>query len=98
METLWFMIVAVMVAAYVVLDGFDLGAGAIYLIAGKDDRRAAQDPARHRSGLGWQRSLAARRGRDALLRFPVALCLELQRLLPAADDSAVAADVARHWH
>jgi cytochrome bd ubiquinol oxidase subunit II len=41
METLWFMIVAVMVAAYVVLDGFDLGAGAIYLGAGKtaDDRR-----------------------------------------------------------
>jgi cytochrome bd ubiquinol oxidase subunit II len=35
METLWFMIVAVMVAAYVVLDGFDLGAGAIYLRAGK---------------------------------------------------------------
>jgi cytochrome bd ubiquinol oxidase subunit II len=35
METLWFMIVAGMVAAYVVLDGFDLGAGAIYLGAGK---------------------------------------------------------------
>lgn len=35
METLWFMIVAVMVAAYVVLDGFDLGAGAIYLGAAK---------------------------------------------------------------
>ena len=35
METLWFMIVAVMVAAYVVLDGFDLGAGVIYLWAGK---------------------------------------------------------------
>jgi cytochrome d ubiquinol oxidase subunit II len=31
METLWFMIVAVMVAAYVVLDGFDLGAGVICL-------------------------------------------------------------------
>lgn len=29
METLWFMIVAVMVTAYVVLDGFDLGAGII---------------------------------------------------------------------
>ena len=27
METLWFMIVAVMIAAYVVLDGFDLGSG-----------------------------------------------------------------------
>src|SRR5271168_4304445 len=41
MATLWFMIVAIMVAAYVVLDGFDLGAGAIYLGAGKtiDERR-----------------------------------------------------------
>ena len=41
METLWFMIVAVMVAAYSVLDGFDLGAGAIYLAATNthDDRR-----------------------------------------------------------
>src|SRR5579864_4127482 len=41
METLWFMIVAVMVAAYVVLDGFDLGAGAIYLGVARtsDDRR-----------------------------------------------------------
>jgi cytochrome bd ubiquinol oxidase subunit II len=39
METLWFMIVAVMVAAYVVLDGFDLGAGAIYLSQNTDDRR-----------------------------------------------------------
>jgi len=41
METLWFMIVAVMVAGYVVLDGFDLGAGAIYLGAARtiDERR-----------------------------------------------------------
>lgn len=41
METLWFMIVAVMVAAYVVLDGFDLGAGVIYLGAAKtqEERR-----------------------------------------------------------
>lgn len=31
METLWFIIVAFMIAAYVVLDGFDLGAGVIYL-------------------------------------------------------------------
>ncbi len=41
MATLWFWIVAAMVAAYVVLDGFDLGAGAIYLMAAKtnDERR-----------------------------------------------------------
>ena len=35
MATLWFMIVAVMVALYVVLDGFDLGAGVIYLFMRK---------------------------------------------------------------
>ena len=35
METLWFMVVAVMVTAYVVLDGFDLGAGVIYLFVAK---------------------------------------------------------------
>ena len=41
MAGLWFWIVAVMVTAYVVLDGFDLGAGAIYLFAAKtnDERR-----------------------------------------------------------
>src|ERR1700679_4393556 len=43
METLWFMIVAVMLAAYVVLDGFDLGVGGIYLRVARtgDDRRRA---------------------------------------------------------
>jgi len=41
MTTIWFIIVSVMIAAYVVLDGFDLGAGIIYLIAGRtaNDRR-----------------------------------------------------------
>src|SRR6201989_1215357 len=41
MATVWFMIVAVMVTAYVVLDGFDLGAGAIYLFVAKttEERR-----------------------------------------------------------
>src|SRR5207244_12588048 len=41
METLWFIIVAVMLTAYVVLDGFDLGAGVIYPFIAKtsDDRR-----------------------------------------------------------
>ncbi len=41
METLWFCIVAFMIAMYVVLDGFDLGAGVLHLLIGKskDDRR-----------------------------------------------------------
>ena len=41
MGTIWFMIVAVMLAAYVVLDGFDLGAGVVYLIIARtsEERR-----------------------------------------------------------
>ena len=41
MATIWFMIVAVMVAAYVLLDGFDIGAGAVHLCIAKtnDERR-----------------------------------------------------------
>src|SRR5919199_390538 len=38
MPTLWFMIVAFMIAAYVVLDGFDLGAGIIHLFVARTDR------------------------------------------------------------
>jgi cytochrome d ubiquinol oxidase subunit II len=41
METVWFILVALMLTAYVVLDGFDLGAGIINLIVAKthDERR-----------------------------------------------------------
>ena len=41
METVWFCLVAIMIALYVVLDGFDLGAGAIHLLVAKteDERR-----------------------------------------------------------
>lgn len=35
METLWFCIVAFMLAAYVVLDGFDIGAGIVHYLVGK---------------------------------------------------------------
>jgi len=37
MAILWFWIVAVMITAYVVLDGFDLGAGIVHLFIGKTD-------------------------------------------------------------
>ena len=38
METVWFICVALMVTMYVLLDGFDLGAGAIHLFAARNDR------------------------------------------------------------
>jgi len=37
-ETLWFCLVALMVALYVVLDGFDLGAGILHLLVARTDR------------------------------------------------------------
>jgi cytochrome d ubiquinol oxidase subunit II len=37
MTTLWFILVAFMLSAYVVLDGFDLGAGVIHLFVAKDE-------------------------------------------------------------
>lgn len=37
METLWFCLVAVMIAMYVVLDGFDIGAGIIHNFAARTD-------------------------------------------------------------
>jgi len=42
METTWFMLVAVMIAMYVVLDGFDLGAGIIQLLVARTDRERRQ--------------------------------------------------------
>ncbi len=44
METLWFVIVALMLTIYVLLDGFDIGTGVVYLLAAKTDgeRRALQ--------------------------------------------------------
>ena len=42
MATLWFCLVALMVAMYVLLDGFDLGAGAIHLLVAKTDHERRQ--------------------------------------------------------
>ena len=42
METIWYCFVAVMIAVYVVLDGFDMGAGIVHLFVARteDERRA----------------------------------------------------------
>jgi cytochrome d ubiquinol oxidase subunit II len=41
METVWFMIVAFMLVAYVVLDGFDIGAGIIHHYVGRNENERA---------------------------------------------------------
>ena len=42
MPTLWFCIIAVMLTCYVILDGFDIGAGAIHLLAARTDNERKQ--------------------------------------------------------
>ena len=42
MGTLWFWIVAAMLVVYVVLDGFDLGVGAVYLLVARTDAERRQ--------------------------------------------------------
>ncbi len=42
METIWFCLVAVMIAGYVVLDGFDLGAGIVHLLVARTDAERQQ--------------------------------------------------------
>src|ERR1700730_11024801 len=42
MGTLWFCLIAIMIAVYVLLDGFDIGAGAIHLFVAKTDQERRQ--------------------------------------------------------
>src|SRR5262244_3358650 len=42
MGTIWFCLVAIMIAMYVLLDGFDLGAGAIHLFVARTDEERRQ--------------------------------------------------------
>src|SRR5437016_3939305 len=42
MGTIWFWLVAVMIVIYVLLDGFDLGAGTIHLLIAKTDGERRQ--------------------------------------------------------
>lgn len=42
METLWFILVAFMIASYVVLDGFDLGAGVVHFWAARNEEERRQ--------------------------------------------------------
>ena len=73
METIWFVCVALMIAMYVLLDGFDLGAGAIHLFAARDDRE--RRTIIRAIGPVWDGNEVwlHRGGRHAVLRLPLAL-------------------------
>ncbi len=42
METLWFCLVAIMIAGYVILDGFDLGSGVVHLFVARNESERGQ--------------------------------------------------------
>src|SRR6266550_6635794 len=42
MEAIWFCLVAVMLAGYVVLDGYDIGAGIVHLLVARSDLERGQ--------------------------------------------------------
>ena len=92
MATTWFCLVAVMLAIYVLLDGFDFGAGAIHLLVARTPEERRQAIASIGPLWDGNEVWAARRRRHAL--FPVSRTLRqrLQRLLSATDDRALAAD------
>jgi hypothetical protein len=95
MGFIWFWIVAVMIVAYVVFDGFDIGVGILHLFV------ARSEPERQISvrsiGPVWDGNevwlLAA--GGTLYFALPSSLCLSLQRILFGADDCALVVDHAR---
>jgi len=50
-ETLWFCLIAIMVAGYVILDGFDLGAGVVHLFVARNE--AERQRILHSIGPVW---------------------------------------------
>ncbi len=96
MGTLWFWIVAVMLTAYVVLDGFDLGVGALHLLLTRSDEERKMTL--RSIGPVWDGNEVWLVAGGGTLYFclPSRICLVLQRLLPAPHDRALAADPA--WH
>ena len=81
MGALWYWIVAVMLAMYVVFDGFDLGVGILLPFVARRDEERQQ--ALRSVGPVW------------VLCFPTGIRIVLQRVLYALDDRAVAAHAAR---
>ena len=83
--------------AYVLLDGYDLGVGADFVL-----RRVARHPSaravmdEHRTVLERQRSVAHRRGRRALRALSESLRVVVLRILLAVHRRALAVDVPRH--
>ena len=94
METVWFMIVAFMLVCYVILDGFDIGAGIVHYFVGRDDRERAT--VIRAIGPVWDGNEVwlARHRRDVVFCVSTIVLGRVQRVLFAADNGSLAADHA----
>ena len=79
---LWFVLFILIIAGYLMLDGFDLGVGILHPFVARDDDERRVVPQQHRADLGRQRGLARARRRRAVRRLPDRLRRALLRLLP----------------
>ena len=91
----WFALFVLIVAGYLILDGFDMGVGILHVPIARDRPRAADDAQQHRPGLGRQRGLAgASAGGVLFARLPARLRLAVLGLLPRVHARAAGDDPA----
>ena len=101
LNTIWFILIAVLYIGFFLLEGFDFGVGILlpFLSRDKDPEscrpEAAHDHQYHRTALGRQRSLAADGRRGDLCRFSPLVRYPVQRFLPGIVPAAAGAHPAR---
>ena len=82
-----------MLAAYVILDGFDIGAGIVHYFVGRNQKE--RETVISAVGPVWDGNevwlLAT--GGTLVLCLSGTLCGRVQRVLPAVDNGALAADI-----
>ena len=95
METIWFSLVAVMIAMYVLQDGFDLGAGAIHFLVAKTREERRQVIAS--IGPVWDGNEVWLLAAGGALYFAFYHVRQrLQWILSPVDDRSLAVDCPRH--
>jgi cytochrome bd ubiquinol oxidase subunit II len=90
LNSLWFVLIAVLFIGFFVLEGFDFGVGILLPFVGRTDAERRRVINTDRPVLGRQRGVDPHGGRRDLRRVPALVRHALQRLLPRALPDAVA--------